>query len=139
MAGVSNPGHYFCPRCKGVEVYESKETVGAFAVSFDSPGPVDPTLVNRIQGTVVRCVNCAEKAVWIDSPEAIAANKRQKSVEYAWVGGIFGVVFLCLGIFILSSDVPGTSGLMFGSFFGSAVFFLIGYTGYSSAKRNQTN
>lgn len=134
MAKVENPGHYMCPRCNGQEFYESEETTGAYAMTLDTPGPVDPTIVNRITGVVVRCVNCREKARWIDSPEALAEKSRVESVQYAWVGFVFGFVFLILGLYIAGEDIDGTSGLMYGSFAGSALMFFVGYRGYKSAE-----
>ncbi len=133
MENVVNPGHYLCPRCKSQQVYESQETTGAYAVTLDTPGPINPTFVNRIQQTIMRCINCNEKAIWIDSPEAIAAKNHRDSVGYAWVGFIFGFVFLFLGMYIADQAIDGTTGLMVGSFIGSAIMFLIGYYGYKSA------
>ncbi|MEY5018399.1 MAG: hypothetical protein RJB54_317 [Actinomycetota bacterium] len=135
MGKVSNPGHYWCPRCKGEEFYESQETTGAYAVTLNTPGPVDPTFVNRIQGTVVRCVNCGEKAQWIDSPEAIAEKSRVNSLGYGWVGSIGGAAFLFLALYGASLGLDDVAGVIWACLGASALFFFIGYKGFQSANK----
>jgi hypothetical protein len=45
-------------------VYKTKEATSAYAVTFDVPGPIDPTFVNTVETTVYRCRVCGEKATY---------------------------------------------------------------------------
>jgi len=125
---MGNPrtGHYECPRCKSREVYESRETTGAIAMSINAPGPIDPTLVNKIEETVVRCVQCREKSVWYDSAETKAFKAQRETAATRVIGFISGFLFLFGGLYILNEDLEGTTGLMVGVFSASAFFFLVG-------------
>jgi hypothetical protein len=133
---MGNPrtGYYQCPRCNGRDVYESEETTGAMAMTLNTPGPVDPTIVNPIKGTVVRCRNCGEIAKWYDSAETVAYKAKRDAGASTVIGYIGGIVFLLLGLQISSEGLDGTRGLMIGCFVASAISFLIGFSSYSSSK-----
>ncbi len=125
---MGNPrtGHYECPRCQGQDVYKSEETTGAMAMTLDTPGPVDPTLVNYTKSTVIRCRNCGEKARWFDSPETIRYKQKRDSSATKVIGIIAGIGFFFGGIYIMAQDIEGTTGLVIGAFVASAFFLLIG-------------
>lgn len=60
-------GYYKCIRCGGGDVYVSEENGRTYALTLDTPGPVDPTLFNTFKEKVTRCRNCGEKSNYIMS------------------------------------------------------------------------
>jgi DNA-directed RNA polymerase subunit RPC12/RpoP len=73
-------GYIACIRCGGRQVYQTQEVTSAYAVTFDAPGPIDPTFVNKIQSTVYRCRECGERATWRETEygRTKRLEKRQK-------------------------------------------------------------
>ncbi len=62
-------GYYQCIRCGGGDVYTSEENGRTFAVTLNTPSPVDPTLFHTMKQTVTRCKACGEKSNYILSKE----------------------------------------------------------------------
>ena len=106
----SNKGHYQCPRCNSVDIYETTETTGAMAFTLNTPGPVDPTIVNPIRNQVFRCRDCGEKARWIPNPSYIAAKMKREAKVMPWVSGPFTIVFAALGIWVFNDPWLRESG-----------------------------
>lgn len=73
-------GYYKCIRCGGTATYMSLETVGFSAISVDTPGPVDHTLVNANKREIARCRACGEKAQYIMSSAEAAKDKKKNLV-----------------------------------------------------------
>jgi hypothetical protein len=94
-------GYYKCPRCGGDQAYSSEENGRTFAMTLDTPGPVDPTLFHTMKQTVSRCKNCGEKTQYIMS-EADKAQERKAAYK---VFRIISLVVL-LSIPILAWAVP---------------------------------
>lgn len=69
MDPIPYPGCYQCPRCRGRDVYDSEKTIGAFAITYDVKGPVNPTFVNTDKIPVKRCRNCNEVAEYLEHPQ----------------------------------------------------------------------
>jgi hypothetical protein len=97
---VANMGHWECTSCKGRNVYVSEEVSGAMAVTINTPGPVDPTYINTIRNKVTRCSDCDQRAIWILSPEALAAKGRKENSQMVWVGYFGGVAFAGMALYI---------------------------------------
>ena len=125
---MANPktGFYQCPRCLGQDVYESEEVIGAFGLTLNTPGPVDPTLINPVTGNVVRCRNCGEKVKWFDSQETTTYKAERDAALTKYICFGFSFVFFILGFWVLGQDLDGTNGLIWGSFIGSGVLLLLG-------------
>jgi DNA-directed RNA polymerase subunit RPC12/RpoP len=93
---------YVCPRCGSSDTYSSEENGRTFAVTLDTPGPVDPTLFRTMKENVTRCKNCGEKPDYIYSKE-----DRLKGFEYglkqSWSGvrffGVTGILVLSIPLF----------------------------------------
>ena len=96
------------------------------AMTLNTPGPVDPILVNHIKSTVIRCTICREKSTWHDSAETIAYKQKREKKQMKAVGLISGFGFLFGGLYIVDQGSEGTTGLAIGTFVASAIFFLIG-------------
>ena len=54
--------NYKCPRCGSTETYKSEENGRTFALTLDTPSPVDPTIFHTMKHEIVRCKKCGEKA-----------------------------------------------------------------------------
>jgi hypothetical protein len=68
-------GYYKCIRCGGGDVYTSEENGRTFALTLDTPSPVDPTLFHTVKQTVTRCKACGEKSNYIYTEEDHVASK----------------------------------------------------------------
>jgi DNA-directed RNA polymerase subunit RPC12/RpoP len=87
---------YVCPRCGSSDTYSSEENGRTFAVTLDTPGPVDPTVFHTMKETVTRCKNCGEKPNYIYSAVDLLKNS-QNGVKIGWTTGLsFGFVGLSL-------------------------------------------
>lgn len=102
MVGKHVKGHYECPRCNSSDLFESTETTGAMALTVNTPGPVDPTLISPITNRVLVCRNCGEKARWIDNPLFIAEKLAKEEKVMPWITGIFALLFAGFGIYALN-------------------------------------
>lgn len=71
------------------------------AVSYDTPGPVDPTMVSAIKGNVMRCKDCGEKTNWVLSAAGSRAKARRETKANSVIGIIFGVVFSLHGLYLM--------------------------------------
>ncbi len=84
-------GYFKCIRCGGRDTYKSLETVGFSAISVDTPGPVDHTLVNANKKEITRCRACGEKAEYIMS--SAEAEREKRIIRYIlFVGLPLGLV-----------------------------------------------
>jgi hypothetical protein len=135
MGKSINTGHWECTSCKGRNSYVSEEVSGAMAVTINTPGPIDPTFVNTIKNKVTRCSDCGDKAIWILSPEALAAKGRKENSQMVWVGYISGLAFAGTALYFWLTwpyEFDLTIGLIIGAL---ALFsFLSFVTGVSSAQ-----
>lgn len=138
MGKSINTGHWECTSCKGQNVYVSEEVSGATAVTINTPGPIDPTFVNTIKNKVTRCSDCGQRAIWILSPEALAAKGRKENSQMVWIGYIFGVVFAAMAAYFWLTwpfDFELTIILVIGAMILlSLIFFSVGY-GSSQLKK----
>ena len=69
-------GYYQCIRCGGRDTYESEETTSYTAMTIDTPGPIDHTLVNANKRKMQRCRACGERAQYIMSNAEAEREKR---------------------------------------------------------------
>lgn len=139
MTKPHQAGQYVCPRCGSNEAYQSEEVTGAMALSYDTPGPVDPTMVSAIKGKVMRCKDCGEKTNWVLSAEGRRAKARRETKANSVIGIIFGVVFSLLGLYLMGAGIPGTTIIMVGCFVIAAVFFGVGILSRSMRKNIPPN
>jgi hypothetical protein len=130
MTYTGNKGQFVCPNCGGLDFYKSEETTGAYAMTLNTPGPIDPTIINPITNQVNRCRNCDEKVYWVDSPEYAAHKLSRESEATSIISIIFGVIFLFFGLWVLGEGIQGTENLTLGLFVVSALFFLFGTARY---------
>jgi hypothetical protein len=93
-------GHWECTRCKSQNVHVSEEVSGAMGVTINTPGPIDPILINTIKNKVTRCSDCGERASWILSPEALKAKGRRENAKMVWVGYLGGVAFAGTALYL---------------------------------------
>jgi hypothetical protein len=116
-------GYWQCAKCKSKDVYISEETSGAYAMTLNTPGPVDPTIINTISSNVTRCNNCNSRAIWVLT-EAGQQRNAKLSMQISFVAGV---------IFFLAPFVAQiVTGLSFpeiwiGSLIASAFFFFVGW------------
>ncbi len=103
-------GYHECPRCFSRDVYESQETSGAIAYTLNTPGPIDPTIINPIKNQIFMCRNCGEKANWFFNQEYIEEKRRRESKVIPFVTAPFAAVFLLLGIYVFNDPWLSTSG-----------------------------
>lgn len=118
-------GYYQCPRCSGNNVYESEEVIGAMGLTLNTPGAVDPTMVNQIKNKVMRCWECREVAKWIDSPETAAYKAKRDASATKLVAGVGSLGFIFLGLYIVGEGIEGTTWLAVGSFVAAGLFALV--------------
>jgi len=93
-------GYYKCPRCGGDQAYSSEENGRTFAMTLDTPGPVDPTVFHTIKETVSRCKNCGEKTNYIMSAADKAEERRAVWRVYRIISAI--VLIVIAGFYIYS-------------------------------------
>jgi hypothetical protein len=113
----------------------SEEVSGAMAVTVNTPGPIDPTFVNTIKNKITRCSDCGERAMWILSPEALAAKGRKENSQIVWIGYISGAVFAAVAAYFWLTwpyDFELTIILVIGAMIVLSIIFLS--MGYSSSK-----
>jgi ribosomal protein L37E len=89
-------GYYKCMRCGGTDTYKSEETTSYTAMTIDTPGPIDHTLVNANKREIARCRACGEKAQYIMSKSEAENQKKQ-----AMYGAIGGAVFMVIAILLI--------------------------------------
>ena len=89
-------GYYQCIRCGGRDTYESEETTSYTAMTIDTPGPIDHTLVNANKRKMQRCRACGERAQYI-----MSASEAEKQKKQAMYGAIGGVVFMLIAIVVI--------------------------------------
>jgi uncharacterized protein (DUF983 family) len=89
-------GYYQCIRCGGRDTYESEETTSYTAMTIDTPGPIDHTLVNANKRKMQRCRACGERAQYIMTNAEAA--KEKKAVITAVVSVVAFVVLMILTI-----------------------------------------
>lgn len=130
MTNIENKGRFVCPSCGGLDSYVSEETTGAYAMTLNTPGPIDPTIINPITSKVNRCRNCGEKVYWVDSPEYAAYKLNRESEASSIISIIFGVIFLFFGLWVVGESIEGTGNLALGIFVCSALFLLFGTSRY---------
>jgi|LakMenE01Jun11ns_1017448.scaffolds.fasta_scaffold9741767_1 hypothetical protein len=108
---MGNPrtGYYLCPRCNGRDAYESTETTGAMAMTLNTPGPVDPTIVNQVKGIVMRCRDCGEQVKWNDSAETLAYKAQRDTNWAAWFGTPAGFAMVIAGIYFINDPYIGST------------------------------
>jgi hypothetical protein len=133
MTKILNNGHWQCRKCGGRDVYISKETTGAYAMTLNTPGPVDPTIVNTVKSNIRRCKACNEKAVWIMAEEAIQEMNRRENTLTAWIS-LPSAVFLAVFPFMLYEPDFETYAWSFGL---SAVLFTTGI--WSMVRQNKAS
>jgi hypothetical protein len=121
MTKILGNGHWQCRNCQSRNLYNSEETTGAVAMTYNTPGPVDPTIVRTLTSNVLRCLDCNEKAVWIIAQEAVDEMNRRENVMGIWLGFTLSLVFAAIPFTLYDSP---TEGLLFFGF--SAVFLITG-------------
>jgi len=84
-------GYYKCIRCGGGDVYTSEENGRTFALTLDTPSPVDPTLFHTMKQTTSRCRNCGEKCKYVQDEYDIRRTARLQ-ITVGWVAGSFLLV-----------------------------------------------
>ena len=125
-------GYYECPRCGSKDVFEAEEVTGAMALTLNTPGPVDPTLVNLIKSTVVKCRSCGEKARWQYTQQYLANKRKKEESIMPWVTTPFAFVFLFLALYFFTDPWLRESGS--GIFIGifslvmGIIFSLVAYS-----------
>ena len=133
MGKSTNTGHWECTSCKSQNVHVSEEVSGAMGVTINTPGPIDPIFINTIKNKVTRCSDCGEKAMWILSPEALAAKGRKENSQMVWIGYFGGVTFAGTALYLGLTwpyDFELTIILLIGaSALLSLIFFSVGYSG----------
>jgi DNA-directed RNA polymerase subunit RPC12/RpoP len=138
---VTPKGHYECPRCLSKDVYESEESIGAVAMTLDTPGPVNPTLINSVNAQVYRCRNCGEKAQLIFSQKYIAQKARKEAKAMPWATAPFAIIFLFVAIYIFNDPYIGNSGtgiaLAIGCVILSLIFGLVAFTAIKAAPKKR--
>jgi hypothetical protein len=139
---VTPKGHYECPRCHSKDVYESEESIGALAMTIDTPGPVNPTLINNVSTQVYRCRNCGEKAKLIFSQKYIAEKARKEARAMPWATAPFAMAFLLVAIYILNDPYIGHTGtgiaLAVGSGILSLIFGLVAFAAIKAAPKKRS-
>ena len=113
MGNVKNQGHYECRSCSGKKYYSSEETSGAYAITLNTPGPVDPTIVNTLKKNVIRCQDCQSEMKWIPTAAARKAMEKSDQKYYGFMGLFTGVLgLLCyIGVVAYAASVGLTSFL----------------------------
>jgi hypothetical protein len=96
-------GYYQCIRCGGGEAYTSQENGRTFALTLDTPSPVDPTMFHTFKQSTSRCRNCGEKSKYVVDEYDIRSSAKFQII-LGWVAGSFLLVS------------------------GSVTFFLYGFT-----------
>jgi hypothetical protein len=91
-------GYYKCIRCGGGESYPSQENGRTFALTLDTPSPVDPTLFHTMKQTVSRCKACGEKSEYLFTEEDI---KEETRLVFGWIFRISLIVFALLGALLV--------------------------------------
>jgi hypothetical protein len=87
---------YVCPRCGSSETYSSEENGQTFALTLDTPGPVDPTLFHTMKETVTRCRNCGEKPNYKYNSADLLKNSKD-GLKLGWSTGLsFGLIGMSL-------------------------------------------
>jgi DNA-directed RNA polymerase subunit RPC12/RpoP len=116
MGNVKNQGSYKCPSCSGKTYYSSRETSGAYAITLNTPGPVDPTIVNTLKTTVIRCKSCQSEMKWIPTAAARKAMEKSDQKYYAFTGLFTGVLgLLCYVAVVAYAASTGLTSFLFES------------------------
>jgi hypothetical protein len=113
MTKIIGNGHWQCRKCGGRDLYNSEETTGAYAMTLNTPGPVDPTIVNTLKSNVLRCEACQEKAIWIMSEEAVQEMNRRENRLGAWISFPSAVILGAIP-FMLYEPTFETYAIFFG-------------------------
>lgn len=87
-----------CIRCNGEKIYYTEETVGAIGMTMNTPGPVDPVLVNSIRGTVSRCQECGGPTRYIHSKEQLSRMDSWSGMASMILGYRAALVGIAVGI-----------------------------------------
>jgi hypothetical protein len=91
---IPYPGCYQCPRCNNRDVYDSEKTIGAYAITYNVKGPVDPTFINTDTIPVKRCRNCNEVAEYLEHPKYKEELKELKLKRIRQIGLIVSAILL---------------------------------------------
>ena len=93
-------GYYLCPRCGGDQAYSSEENGRTFAMTLNTPGPVDPTLFHTMKQTVSRCKNCGEKTKYIMT-ETDKAEERKAAWKVFRIVSIVVLLSLPISVWVV--------------------------------------
>ena len=130
MTKIIGNGHWACRKCGGTDLYNSEETTGAYAMTLNTPGPVDPTVINTLKSNILRCKACQEKATWIMSGEAVKEMNRRENSAGAWIS-FPGAIIIGSIPFMLYEPPFETYAILFGL---AAVLFANGFWSLSRKK-----
>lgn len=144
MATIT-PAHWYCPRCRGKDLYRAPRQVGSFGLGrafdgFDSDSDAESIGFSQrsLEMQVWLCRNCGERAVYQKQIKHLTPEEEESSDKnFGILMFAFALLFFVVGITSANSvrdtnqNVPGLAwfgiiaGLVFGGF---------GFLGFSSAR-----
>jgi hypothetical protein len=97
-------GKQVCVSCNSENIYYTEETIGAIGMTMNTPGPVDPMLVNSVKGTVSRCQDCGGRTRYVYSQSQLSRMDRWSGMASMIMG--YGAALAGLAAGIANSDIP---------------------------------
>jgi DNA-directed RNA polymerase subunit RPC12/RpoP len=94
-------GVYVCPRCGSGETYSSEENGRTFALTLDTPSPVDPTILHTMKQEIVRCKKCGEKSNYHGRKASKEEIQADRKVVFRLLFRIYFIVFALIGAAIV--------------------------------------
>jgi hypothetical protein len=114
-----------CISCGGEHVFYTEETIGAIGMTMNTPGPVDPVLVNTVKGTVSRCQDCGGRTRYVHSQEQLSRMDKWSGLASMILG--YGAALAGIAAGIANSYIPEMVTFLF---FAVPFFAFLGFLGH---------
>ena len=125
-------GKQVCISCNSENIYYTEETIGAIGMTLNTPGPVDPVLVNSVKGTVSRCKDCGGRTRYEYSQDQLSRMDKWSGMASMILG--YGAALAGIAAGITSSNIPDIVTLVT---FAVPFFAILGFFGQRKYMKNR--
>jgi hypothetical protein len=125
-------GKQVCIRCKSDRIYYTEETIGAIGMTLNTPGPVDPVLVNSVKGTVSRCQDCGGRTRYVYSEGQLSRMDKWSGMASMALG--YGAALAGIAAGIANSNLPEVVTFLS---FAVPFFAFLGFMGQRKYMKNR--
>ena len=147
MATIT-PGFWYCPRCRGKDLYRAPRQVGSVGFGrafdgFDSDSDAESIGISQrsLEMQVWLCRNCGERAVYQKQVKHLTPEEKKSSdTNFGLIMLIFSILIFFAGVsFVMSDDSSGWLFIVGGLFFGSIGLLLLSNAFQSKRKIEMPN